>query len=107
MRILIERSVESRKQTLGRLYLLEENDNVVMSLDTLELPDKDNQRNISRIPEGVYTALIHYSNRFGKCLWLQDVEDRTEILVHSGNYYTDILGCILIMATIDWISQSL
>jgi len=29
-------------------------------------------------------------------LWLQDVEDRTEILVHSGNYYTDILGCILI-----------
>jgi hypothetical protein len=29
-------------------------------------------------------------------LWIQDVPGRSEILIHKGNYYTDILGCVLI-----------
>jgi hypothetical protein len=29
-------------------------------------------------------------------LWLQDVPNRSEILIHQGNFYADILGCILI-----------
>ena len=51
---------------------------------------------MSSIPLGKYIAKKHVSPKFGECLWLQDVEGRSEILVHAGNYHTQILGCILI-----------
>lgn len=96
MRILLERTSQSDKQTLGFYFLLNQNDTVVDRWFSLELPDKDNQRRISRIPAGIYTAIVHVSPKFGKCLWLQDVPDRSEILTHAGNFHSQILGCILI-----------
>jgi len=96
MKILIERHSYNNKQTLGKLYLLDDNDGIVKAYDSLELPDKDNQRNISCIPEGIYQAIKHKSPKHGDSLWVQNVPNRSEILIHKGNYYTDILGCILI-----------
>lgn len=63
---------------------------------TLELPWHDNQTNISCIPEGTYKVQIHNSPRFGNCLKVLNVPNRTDILIHSGNTDKDTKGCILI-----------
>lgn len=96
MKIEIRRNKSSDKQTLGMLYLLDDNNNIFDSWYSLELPWKDNQRRVSCIPKGEYIAIKHRSPKFGLCFWLQDVPDRSEILIHKGNFHTDILGCILI-----------
>ena len=96
MRLLLNRYDYQDKQTLGRLFLLDIYDNILADWDTLELPWKDNQRRVSCIPIGTYKARKHISPKFGLCLWLQGVPNRSEILIHKGNYHTDILGCILI-----------
>ena len=96
MKILIERADYGYKQTIGKLYLLNSLNEVVEEFWSLELPNKDNQRRISCIPEGVYKARKHNSPKHGLSLWLQDVPNRSEILIHKGNYHTDILGCIII-----------
>lgn len=68
---------------------------MVFNCVTLELPDRQNQRNISRIPAGRYRAIHHVSPRFGPSLWIKDVPGRSEILIHLGNYFTNTRGCIL------------
>jgi len=96
MRILIERYNYDDKQTLGRLYLLDESSHILADWHSLELPNKDNKRRVSCIPEGMYKARKHNSPKHGLSLWLQDVPNRSEILIHKGNYHSDILGCIII-----------
>lgn len=96
MRIVLDRILESDKQTIGDFYLLGDNDKALASFRCLELPDLNNKRRVSRINAGEYVAKKHVSPKFGECLWLQDVEGRSEILVHAGNFHTQILGCILI-----------
>jgi len=94
MRILIDRYSPEEKQTIGSFYLLGFNNSVIAKWDCLELPWLDNQTNISCIPTGSYKARKHNSPRFGSCLWLQDVPNRSEILVHKLNFFEDTLGCI-------------
>jgi hypothetical protein len=96
MRLLINRYDHDDKQTIGQLFLLGENDKIIAKWDSLELPWLNNQRRISCIPLGTYKCKQHRSPKFGRTLWLQDVPNRSEILIHSGNYHTQILGCILI-----------
>ena len=71
---------------------------------SLELPWRENQRNISCIPPGEYITEIRLSPRFGKVYWLKEVPNRSWILTHSGNwagdvnkgYKTHVNGCILL-----------
>ena len=70
----------------------------------LELPWRDNQRNISCIPAGEYETIIRYSQKFGTIYWVLKVEDRTYVYIHSGNWAGDInlglkshtYGCLLL-----------
>lgn len=70
----------------------------------IELPDRDNRTNISRIPAGEYRATWHHSPTFGGCYWVRDVQGRSAILTHAGNvagdtargFKTHSYGCILI-----------
>ena len=62
---------------------------------TLELPWRNNERSISCIPEGTYKTIKHKSPKFGNSFWLQDVQNRSEILIHRGNFTRDTRGCIL------------
>lgn len=94
--IEIIRLFDSGVQTEGVLYLLNSKKQIIFESKTLELPWRNNEKRISCIPAGKYVAKTHSSPKFGRSLWLQDVEDRSEILVHVGNYHTDILGCILV-----------
>lgn len=80
---------------------------VVFECLTLELPDKQNARNISCIPEGVYSVVRRRSDKYGWHLHVTGVEGRELILIHWGNYsgspnpktgFPDIRGCILVGA---------
>lgn len=64
---------------------------------TLELPWKDNAKNISCIPKGSYTLVRHWSRKFPYIhLQLLDVPNRSGILIHAGNTPKDTSGCILL-----------
>jgi hypothetical protein len=73
--------------------------------DTLELPWRDNERNVSCIPEGVYAVVPRHSPKYGNHLHVTGVDGRSLILIHWGNYAAsanprtgtpDIRGCILV-----------
>lgn len=83
--LVLTRFQEDDKQTLGTLELYN-NKEKLFECKTLELADKGNQKRISRIPEGHYKVLKHISPNFGKSLWIQDVPNRSEILIHVGNF---------------------
>jgi hypothetical protein len=102
MKAILKRHQADEVQTLGQLFILEDNDMPLGSFMTLELPWRNNERRVSCIPAGKYELHPHYSPRFGKCLWVKMpggdptvTGGRTGILVHKGNYYSEILGCIL------------
>lgn len=64
---------------------------------SLELPWLDNQINVSCIPAGIYQYKLRFSpGKQTYVLELQDVEGRTYIQIHVGNYTRQILGCILV-----------
>ena len=68
---------------------------------TLELPNRENQRNISRIPAGCYSVRPYHSSRFGECFAFDDSEThpRTAIRIHQGNTAKDTSGCVLVGKT--------
>jgi hypothetical protein len=76
-------------------------------LFTLELPDKGNIQMISRIPAGKYNFVPHGWNnepvKFSRVWRLLDVPNRSNVLIHWGNYLRNTDGCILVGrgATID------
>ena len=63
---------------------------------TLELPWLSNKRNVSCIPAGSYTAVKYDSPKYGPVLLFQNVEDRSMIEIHAGNFTYQIEGCILV-----------
>jgi len=90
--------IAAPKQTLGVLC----DESTAWACCTLELPWRSNARRESCIPPAPgqdaveYEARRHDSPTFGDTLWLPEVEGRSEILVHAGNYVSDTLGCILV-----------
>jgi hypothetical protein len=93
--MLIERQSYGKKQTIGRLFCLDANKASVFDCHSLELPWLDNANSISCIPENKYKVKKRYSKRFGWHFHITDVKGRTWILIHKGNFYTQIRGCIV------------
>lgn len=92
-----------KSQTKGDL-LIEKNGSSYQC-KTLELPWKENKKQVSCIPEGTYPVKVRYSKKYGTHLHITDVPNRDLILIHWGNYagsvnkktgYPDIKGCILV-----------
>ena len=77
----------------------------------MEPPWRDNRRNRSCIPAGSYEVLPHISPRFGRCLLVTSVPDRSHILVHAGNlggdrdkgFRSHTAGCLLPGTRRGWI----
>ncbi len=73
-------------------------------LFTGELPWRGNARGQSCIPTGLYHVFMRASNRFGRAYEVANVEHRTAILLHNGNFCGDdtlgfkthVDGCILL-----------
>lgn len=65
---------------------------------TIELPWKNNERNISCIPEGVYKYRIRSPKESGKFTYyhihMLGVPNRSWILIHAANYVSELQGCI-------------
>ena len=86
------RTKSDNKQTIGELWY--EGKRIAY---TLELPWRENQRRVSCIPKGVYEVIEHQAPSYpkAKSYWVQNVPNRSEILIHYGNFHRDTLGCIL------------
>ena len=63
---------------------------------TLELPWRDNETDVSCIPAGVYPCKMKRSPSKGVRYHLSGTDPRTYIMIHVGNYPSEILGCILL-----------
>lgn len=71
---------------------------------TLELPFRDNQRNLSCIPTGEYIVKTRYSVKYKRKYWITEVPNRSYILIHAGNFAgnkelgfkTHSDGCVLL-----------
>lgn len=93
MKLELDRFIHTDKSTIGKLYI-----DSVFECYILELPWKDNQNNISCIPEGFYHWKIRnepYSKYHYPHLHITNVVDRSFILLHIGNYPKDTKGCLL------------
>lgn len=89
--VMLNRKSDDGVQTLGELTY---ND---FKCKTLERPWKNNQVNVSCIPRGAYLAKWTFSPKFLKYTYeLQKVDKRSGIRLHSGNFFFDIEGCILV-----------
>lgn len=98
MKVEVTRSTDNGIQTLGTMNVINENDAVVHTCYTLELPWKDNASRISCIPKGAYictkrnaTANIPYRH-----ILINGVSGRAGVCIHKGNYHTQIRGCLLV-----------
>jgi len=90
-------------ETLGYAVVLKD-DEAVFKFNTIELPLftiplKPNTVCTNCIPVGTYRVTKIYSPTKGQCFQVHDVEGRTAILIHKGNFATgkkvDTQGCIL------------
>jgi hypothetical protein len=62
---------------------------------TIELPWKENLKQISCIPEGKYFIKKRYSQKFGWHLAVENVQNRELILFHpANNALQELKGCI-------------
>ncbi len=61
---------------------------------TVERPWKDNALGVSCIPAGDYVVRKHVSPSKGACFEIQDVPERTHILIHVANWSRELQGCI-------------
>ena len=101
MKAVIRRQHYTTKQVTGTLTLYNSRNKEVFSCKTLELPWLENQRSISCIPTGTYECVKRISDKYRlsyhvKSPGKDQVKGRDWILIHPGNYYTQILGCILV-----------
>ncbi|MCX2780412.1 DUF5675 family protein [Microbulbifer thermotolerans] len=90
--------------TLGRLVVGDE------TFWTVERPWLGNKPFESCIPEGVYRCLPYSSAKFPDVWELQDVPGRSKILIHVGNYASDVVGCIAVGSSLApggwWVTKS-
>lgn len=89
---VLTRRTDDGKETLGDLIAY---NNGTMHVSTLELGWHGNAHDISCIPVGIYQCSIR-PFRDTSMYQVLDVPDRTGVFIHPGNFYTDILGCILL-----------
>lgn len=94
------------QQTTGEFILYDESGRVIFDAKSLELDVDGNKEGESCIPEGTYrmiplidrpeeTTFNKESQGYFPYL-VKDVPNRSGILFHHGNFFEDILGCVLL-----------
>ena len=66
-----------------------------MPIYTLENPLRATHHD-SLIPAGVYALKPYSSQRWPDVYQIMDVPGRTSILIHHGNFESDMTGCVLV-----------
>lgn len=89
---IITRDPDNGIETLGDIQV-----GTIFSKVTLERPWKNNIANISCIPKGKYLCKWKFKlNSLAFHYQVMNVPNRTGIFIHSGNYFFDSVGCILL-----------
>ena len=89
--------------TLGMLWNNKEPESKV--LFTIERPWLQNKKDISCIPEGKYKVVKYSSKKFPDVWQLEDVKDRTLILIHKANFASQLKGCIALGTSVGYMSD--
>ena len=93
--INVYRVNKTDRETIG--FLTCNINNQSIKLRTLELPWKDNKEDVSCIPTGTYKYKKWFSPHFNRTvLRLENVPNRTNILIHPANYVSELRGCIAV-----------
>lgn len=93
--VIINRFKIEHNYSLGDCYIRHEDGSIEYIGKSLERGWRNNQNNISCVPEGTYTLKLEYSPKFKKDLWeLYGVPNRSEIKFHAANYWKQLDGCI-------------
>lgn len=89
MELLLKRTYHT-KGTNGQLFVNEQ-----PFCYTIELPWKDNKSRVSCIPENTYNLVKRHSEKFRNHLLVENVPNRSLILIHpANNALLDLQGCI-------------
>lgn len=90
LQINIIRKKVSENSVLGELTVWNDGVDFLYRCYTLENRSKS-------IPVGRYKVILSFSPKFNRILPLVcDVPNRSGIRIHTGNYYSDSSGCILV-----------
>lgn len=93
--VLINRFKVTDNYSLGDCYIKHPCGKCEYVGKTLERGWRNNQSNISCVPEGEYDLRLENSPRFRKDLWeLYGVPNRSECKFHAANYWRQLNGCI-------------
>lgn len=103
-RVRLEREISTVDGSFGVMVCESRHYKFPLVLQSLELPWRDNERNISCIPPGKYQVESYLSSRHGQCYLVKAVPGRSGILIHVGNVAGDresgldsnVEGCILV-----------
>jgi hypothetical protein len=98
----LKREITSNKAILGTIEIEGKE-----LCKTLENPWLNNMPFISCIPTGKYIAKKYTSEKYPNVWELQNVEGRSKILIHWGNWEKNTQGCILVGATWDFLDEQL
>ena len=93
-KILIRRILSNKNKTLSEGMIMDDQQKL-FEFKGIELPWRDNKPRVSCIPANLYqcTAVRRSSN--GKyAILIHDVPGRSEIMIHTGNYARQLLGCL-------------
>jgi len=89
--------------TMGHLWIADLDDPVFY---TIERPWLNNKVNVSCIPAGNYNVKPYSSDKFKDVYEVQDVPDRSKILIHVANWATEVEGCIGIGLSAGYMMQN-
>lgn len=89
-KLKLQRVYSGFRESIGLLF------NDYPFLVTLEKPWLNNQQLVSCIPTGIYRCMRWNSPHFGDVFQVMNVPDRSNVLIHWGNYVKDTDGCILV-----------
>lgn len=91
---LLTRNQKFNDRILGILEIFEDS-KMIFRCYTLELPWKNNARQISCIPTGTYDVVPRYTQKYKNHFHVLNVPKRSYILLHSGNLPTQTRGCVI------------
>lgn len=92
MKVTIKRTQHLQNATIGIMTLEGFKTDAIY---TLENPKRTTELD-SRIPAGNYNCKPYSGNKYKDVYIVENVPNRTAILIHWGNTEKDTLGCILI-----------
>lgn len=94
-KVILQRLWQDRNQSTGVLSVVDRKGQPVFACLCIERGDRNNQRNVSNVPAGIYPLELEYSPRFDQQLFeLKNVPNRSECKIHASNFWKQLNGCI-------------